>query len=606
MSVRVCCPDCQATYDLPDGFGGKRVRCPKCRAEFDAPAAVDVLEEAEAEIQSQPTRAPSRPGRRDDEPRRRRDDEDNEGRPRRRGPGAVSRQSASPPTGLIVAAVAGGVMLLGCACAGLVFLFLPRAGQPQPAPAVAQKAAVDKQQADEAADIARDPRPPQWPAPEGPPPAAGRDDGRALAPGPIPPPRRVDIRPPALDGDRAELALPAPAADVAVGGDGRFLVLYLPARQQFAVFDANKAAIVKSIPAADNVKFAAGMDKLVVLHPDGTVERWSLLTFEREATGTLRMEVPPVAVAMGSASNGPLLVSGVDWPRLGETAFFDVLAMKRLEMSFDPHGFFNTSPTVFLRASADGRTFACVPNGFDGNTLTCTWSAGRVRKYAGQGGTFPVPGPDGRTLYTGNGPYTVDLRLLAANGTPCLPAHHGPYYLTLPRADGGPGGLDRGTVSVHLEGDGRPFASLAGVDLPAGLPGAEPDKLLRDRRVHLIPDARLLVTIPPGNDRLVLRRFDAEQALEASGLDYVVVTSRAPTAAARGKDYVYQLAAKAKKGGLSYRVLSGPREAAIDAAGKLTWHVPADYPEHEAEIVIAVRDAGGREARHGFWLDVGD
>jgi hypothetical protein len=343
------------------------------------------------------------------------------------------------------------------------------------------------------------------------------------------------------------------------------------------------------------------MDKLVVVRRDGTVERWSLATFEREATGELNLKVPPVAVAMGSASNGPLVVSGVDWPRLGETAFFDVLTMNRIEMLFHPHGFFNTSPNVYLRASADGRTFACVPDGFDGNTQTCVWSGGRVRKYFGQGGSFPVPGPDGRTLYSSTGIFAVDVRPLAANGTPCLPAHHGPYYLTLPRPDG----AGRGAVSVHLEGDDRPFASLPGVDLPAGRPAGDKDKLLRDRRVHLIPDAHLFVTIPPGNDRLVLRRFDPEQALEASGLDYLAITSRAPTQATRGANYTYRLAVKAKKG-VSYQVTSGPRGATIDGAGQLTWPVPADFPDHEAEIVVAVRDAGGREVRHGFRVDVAE
>jgi hypothetical protein len=506
---------------------------------------------------------------------------------------------------LIIAAVAGGVILLGSACTGVGFLIWRAGRQPEPAPAVAQKAAAAKGQAAAAPDIARDPAPPQWPAPapEAPAPAAPRDDGHEFAPVRIAPPRRVDIRPPALDGDRAEVVLAAPVADVAVGGDGRFLVLHLPPRQQLAIFDANKAAVVKSIPVVDNIKFAAGMDKLVVVLPEGTVERWSLTTFEREAAGELKLKVSPAAVAMGSASNGPLVVSGVDWPRLGETAFFDVLAMKRVAMSFDPHGFFNTSPNVYLRASADGRAFACVPNGFDGNTLTCTWSAGRVRKYLGQGGNFPLPGPDARTIYSTDGIRTVDLRPLAANGPHCLPAHHGPYYLTLPRADG----AGRGTVSVHLEGDDRPFASLAGVDLPpTGRPASDKDKLFPDRRVHLIPDAHLLVTIPPGNDRLVLRRFDPEQALEASGLDYLAVTSRAPTQATRGASYSYRLAEKSRKGGVSFQIASGPRGATIDPAGRLTWPVPADFADYEAEIVVAVRDAGGREVRHGFRVDVGD
>ncbi len=611
MSVRACCPECQTSYDLPDRFGGKRVRCRECGCEFPVatPAAAESAE-PESDIQSESRRVPPLRAEREEKDesrkgRRRHDDEEDEDRPRRRSAGAAARRRRSQGTsaGLIVGAIVGGLLVLTCGCGGLVYLLMPAGFSDLPDDAAAEAPVADLPVNDAPAAAWNNP-PPPGPAlfPEQPPPAADRDDGHAPAPVLIPPPPRVDIRAPVLAGDRVEVPLPAPVADVAVGGAGRFLVLHLPQRQQLAVFDANEARVVKSIPVADSVKFAAGMDKLVVVRPaDGAVERWSLLTFTREATGSLKMKVPPVAVAMGSASNGPLVVSGVDWPRLGETAFFDVLTMTRVEMSFDPHNFFNTSPDVFLRASADGRAFACAPDGPGGNTLMCTWSAGRVRKFVGAGGSFPVPGPDGRAVYTGNGICTVEQRPIAAVGAHCVPAHHGPYYLALPRADGGAG---KRTVSVHLEGDGRAFAFLADLDLLAG-PAGNQDHLTPDRRVHLIPDAKLLVTIPPGNDRLVLRPFDAERVLEASGLtDYLLVTSRAPTAAVRGKDYVYQLAVKSKKGGLSYQVFSGPPGARIDPAGKFTWPVPAAFADHEADVLVAVRDAGGHEVRHGFRLDV--
>lgn len=632
MPIHTTCPGCQAAYDLPDRFGGKKVRCRQCRHEFDVPAPPAAVAPAEilgaddepaaragrtgateGEIQSQPRRVPPRreEGAATEAPRkdrRRRDDED-EDRPRRRTLAPAGRRQAEGfPTGLVLGIAAGVLLLLACGGCGLALVLWPARYGP---PADKMPEAVVEFDADRPVEVPpdgwRNDRPPGFPMfnPDlFPPEARDRDDGHAPAPVNIPPPARADVRPPALDKDRAEVALPAPVADVAAGGAGRYLILHLPQQRKLAVFDANEARVVKYLPAAaDNVKFAAGMDKLVVVRPDnGAVERWSLTTFEREATATLRMDVPAIAVAMGSASNGPLVVSGVDFPRLGETAFFDVLAMKRIDMSFHPHGFFDTSPNVFLRASADGRTFACVPDGAGGNTQACTWSQGRLRKYAGGTGGFPVPGPDGRTLYTADGLFTWELRRAAGAGTHCLPAHHGPYYLTLPRADGFPGpAAAKGTVAVHLEGDGRAFATLAGVEVPAGQ-----DKPLPDRRVHLIPDAKLLVTIPAGNDRLVLRRFDPEQALEKSGLDYLAVTSRAPTAAKRGAEYSYQIAVKSKKGGVKYRVASGPPGAAVGAAGKVTWAVPADFADGAAEVAVAVSDAGGREVTHAFRLDVGD
>jgi hypothetical protein len=230
---------------------------PRRRRDYDLDEDLPRRRRRAAEEPSEALQAEPRPRR---EPVRIEDGEDDEDRPRRRAGGTAPRRpSRGAPAGLIVAAVAGGVILLGSACAGVGFLIWRAGRQPEPAPAVAQKAAVGKGQAAEVPDIARDPAPPQWPAPapEAPPPAAPRDDGHALAPVRIAPPRRADIRPPALDGDRAEVVLAAPVADVAVGGDGRFLVLHLPQRQQLVIFDANKAAIAKSLPAADNIKFAA-------------------------------------------------------------------------------------------------------------------------------------------------------------------------------------------------------------------------------------------------------------------------------------------------------------------------------------------------------------
>src|SRR5262249_28259196 len=150
-------------------------------------------------------------------------------------------------------------------------------------------------------------------------------------------------------------------SDVVVGGGGRYLILHHAAERELAIFDVNEARIVKQLPmTTDTIRIAAGMDKLIGVKPkESGIERWSLTTVQREAPGDYTMEVPREAMAVGGASNGPLVASGVDWPRLGETAFFNVQTLKRIPMDFGPHDFFETSPNVFLRASAEGRLFAC-------------------------------------------------------------------------------------------------------------------------------------------------------------------------------------------------------------------------------------------------------
>jgi hypothetical protein len=62
-------------------------------------------------------------------------------------------------------------------------------------------------------------------------------------------------------------------------------------------------------------------------------------------------------------------------------------------------------------------------------------------------------------------------------------------------------------VTVRALGKDRPIATLPDLELPA--PGEEWIKhdFTFDKRVHLVPEARLLITIPASNDRLVLHRF---------------------------------------------------------------------------------------------------
>ena len=49
--------------------------------------------------------------------------------------------------------------------------------------------------------------------------------------------------------------------------------------------------------------------------------------------------------------------------------------------------------------------------------------------------------------------------------------------------------------------------------------------LATDKRFQFVPAAQLLITIPPTNDRLLLRRLEIDKALEKAGADELFVTS---------------------------------------------------------------------------------
>ena len=121
-----------------------------------------------------------------------------------------------------------------------------------------------------------------------------------------------------------------------------------------------------------------------------------------------------------------------------------------------------------------------------------------------------------------------------------------------------------------------------------------------DKRVHFIPSAKVIVTIPNSNDKLILHRFDAEDALEKSALDYLYVASLPPIWGRKGSTYRYAIDVKSRKGDLKYRVVAGPAGLEVSETGKVTWPVPALFAKPECDVVIAVSDPTRREVHHAF------
>jgi hypothetical protein len=394
-----------------------------------------------------------------------------------------------------------------------------------------------------------------------------------------------------------------------MGGAGRYLILHLPTRRQFAVFDANAADVVKYLPAeGQNVRFAAGRDRLMVVLNNAVLQRWNLGTFEFEQSAALPFKGVVKTVAMGAASAGPLLVH---WARGTEALdqasweFFDPQTLRRLPTERFPMSF-ATSYRDFahVRASGDGRLFGMWCTSHSPTGLQTLVLEGREVKhfYDHDSVGHVIPGPDGRVVFTGMGLHTREGRVLALGGRRrfyCLPARHGVYYLATQTADG------KSRLAVYLPGHSQPVCDLPDAEVMTRTEaevGAKTD-FLQDKRIHWLPDAKLLVTIPPGDGRLLVRRFDVGEELSRSGLDYLLVTSQAPESARRGANYVYQLHVKSKHD-VRYRVEYGPAGARIDRAGRLTWAVPAGFDGRECTVVVGVRSASGKECFHRFTLRI--
>src|SRR5205807_9788233 len=126
------------------------------------------------------------------------------------------------------------------------------------------------------------------------------------------------------------------------------------------------------------------------------------------------------------------------------------------------------------------------------------------------------------------------------------------------------------------------------------------DQLGLPKRVWLIPDAKVLLTLPTTNDSVHLTRFDLDEALNKSGTDYLFVASDAPTGARKGDRYTHQLVVKSKRGGAKCKLDAGPPGMTVTPDGKIECTVPGDFADGTATVISSVSDVSGQDVVQTF------
>jgi hypothetical protein len=318
-------------------------------------------------------------------------------------------------------------------------------------------------------------------------------------------PERTPITAPTLT-DPFPVDLGGPVRDICVGGGGRYLIAHVPRIRRLVIFDVSAVKVAGTVGlGADNILFAAGMAKLLVVYPEEKqVLRYGLPDGKLELDAELDVRPKPVAAAMGSATAGPLVLGGpVTQNNASKLAltFIDVETLKEVRVDrADGDLRIGFGAAVHLRVSADGQTVATwyrqlQPSGIQlvrlaGNTLTGVHKAVAVGHV--------IPGPTG--VFTEKGMYD-------AKGEPVgrrevsLPATHGTDFLTIADAAN-----NAKTVAVWRGGD-RPameFTTLPGFDGKKDPFERDNPALALDKRLFLVPDANVLVVVPPVGDRFIL------------------------------------------------------------------------------------------------------
>ncbi|MGB0598750.1 MAG: hypothetical protein ACPGLY_18845 [Rubripirellula sp.] len=430
-----------------------------------------------------------------------------------------------------------------------------------------------------------------------------------IAGGDVAPPKPAAPEP--MNEWKVVYEMPATYSDVAVGGSGRYLIFRLDSLKKLAFFDVMKREITQYVPIeSSDVRFTAGANEFfIATRPQNVMERWSLDTFKRLSTVKLPLENPVEVVMMGSASEGPIYVGA----QHGPGGFLNPRSLKPIAYQVVDHRYQRAGeiqgagPESRVRASANGRAFAMwrtnvSPGGFRTYVLT-----DRILHTFYQHDTmgYIEPSPDGELMYTSRGVYTSQTKEYLANKGNFatsfrIPAVTGNYAIGVLRDD------DRKKKNVNpihilVSGQVDPILTIPDVSIRTGEYGDFHGRELMTlaRRVYLLPNANLLITLPVSNKSLVLHYLDLEQELRESGVDFLYVASRAPTSVKSGGVYKYQLDVKSKHGDVEYEIVAGPSGMRVSDDGLVTWRTPRRGSEQQ-EVIVLIKDGNGQQTTHAF------
>jgi hypothetical protein len=541
--------------------------------------------------------------------------------------------------GLIVALVVGAVVLFGggIVALGVLVYFLMGDAQPQP---VAQNKAGPQMAAPAPQAMAPIPPPDPGVMPrieEAVPPIPMFPDvpglGEVKKPKPtkpiqLPPtPARPKITPPAL-AERKDYKLPETIDRAIPAGGGRYLLLHIPSQRKVAVFDVNTLKIENWINIAeDKPLLTAGMSKMLVYLPGARIlQRYNIQTGEREASKVFNV-ANIKAISMGSASAGPIVIATTEGGRLYDVDTLNEIELPQDEMPPDRIGGFpeQLGPKRLpfqaekIWASANGRMFVG-HGGFDGTGILFEGNQLKTIRAHGESWMYAQPSPDAKYVFRGGlgaltaeGQQTKDVVFSepgrnAFAGYFFLPAADGPFYFHIHFANGSRGyeprfqkDPERG-VTVYMYGLDSPIARVIDIKDMPDFRALTHDGLPTNEMLHLIPRAKLLITVNPARDKLTLSPLDLDQAMDEAGIDFLLVTSSPPGTFCPGHEFKYPIRTRSKAGRPKYTLESGPEGMKVAADGTVTWKVPADFAEKDLNIIVGIRDSAGKEAFHNFRL----
>jgi hypothetical protein len=414
------------------------------------------------------------------------------------------------------------------------------------------------------------------------------------------PPSIPVIPAPKLTGKK-EIKLDVPFDHVRTGGAGRYLIFLNEEAKKLMVFDAAQAKLTHRIDVPDNAKFAASFDKLLIANPqERLLQRWDLHSGKMEKMAAIPGGGAIGLALMGCNGRGPL------FQRVGnEFVLFDI---ERMGPAFlDVRGLGDPGWSLQCRISADGQAVALwagdvvLPINYGlvrlgrKNIVTSSPDAFAFP------GRWAMPSADGSLIFrTDSGIYDADMRPLpvrALKGMTLLPTEDPRFFLAVRE------GPDASELLICTSADRQVVFKVAGVEkMTASRARTRWGRFLGEPRVHYLPSANVLITLPESNDRVVMRPLNLLEALKGTGEDYLLVLSWPNRRVAEVTELQYRMDVRSRSAPLQYELEEGPKGMTVSADGEVRWLVSRS-PE-PVRVRIRVRSASGKEVEHAFNLTV--
>jgi hypothetical protein len=276
----------------------------------------------------------------------------------------------------------------------------------------------------------------------------------------------------------------------------------------------------------------------------------------------------------------------------------------------------NDEKRIHSRASASGDVFALWRTDASPTGVRILSLRGRTAHLAYRHDSFGylAPSPDGLTYHTGRvGLFDTDSDVPSdpsSRPPPSpelnLPATDPAYYLGVRGLSDG-GAPSSGAEVTLYAADGTRLLTIGALEEMEAVRRDE-DTIAHDftvdKRFHFVPAAKLLITVPPTDDRLVLRKLDPASSLDQPDGPECFVTSARLLRARVGGSLIHRIEVRSKARDIRFRLEEGPEGLAVSRDGRLTWKPPESAAGSTVRVRVVVAAPSGSEQIHRLTIRV--